>query len=53
MRGLVHALEVADGDPGVDLPGRELEKIPLRDKRELLAIIDTYLERYRCLQKAS
>ncbi len=31
----------------------QLEKLPLRDKRELLSIIDTYLERHRLLQKAS
>jgi transcriptional regulator with XRE-family HTH domain len=31
----------------------QLEKLPLKDKRELLSIIDTYLERNRLLQKAS
>lgn len=32
---------------------QQLEQLPLRDKRELLSIIDTYLERHRLLQKAS
>ncbi len=32
---------------------QQLEKLPLRDKRELLSIIDTYRERNRPLQKAS
>ena len=32
---------------------QQLEKLPLKDKRELLGIIDTYLERHRLLQKAS
>ena len=32
---------------------RQVEKLPLRDKRELLGIIDTYLERNRLLNKAS
>jgi len=32
---------------------QQLEKLPLKDKRELLGIIDTYLERNRLLQKAS
>lgn len=31
----------------------QMEKLPLRDKRELFSIIDTYLERNRLLQKAS
>ena len=32
---------------------QQMEKLPLKDKRELLGIIDTYLERNRLLQKAS
>ena len=32
---------------------QQMEKLPLKDKRELLGIIDTYLERHRLLQKAS
>ncbi len=31
----------------------QMERLPLRDKRELFSIIDTYLERNRLLQKAS
>jgi transcriptional regulator with XRE-family HTH domain len=30
-----------------------LEQLPLKDKRELLGIIDTYLERHRLAQRAS
>ena len=32
---------------------QQMEKLPLRDKRELLSIIDTYLERNRLAQRAS
>jgi transcriptional regulator with XRE-family HTH domain len=31
----------------------QMEKLPLKDKRELLGIIDTYLEKHRLLQRAS
>jgi transcriptional regulator with XRE-family HTH domain len=30
---------------------QQMEKLPLRDKRELLSIIDTYLERHRLAQQ--
>ena len=32
---------------------QQMEKLPLREKRELFSIIDSYLERNRLLQKAS
>jgi hypothetical protein len=31
---------------------QQLEKLPPRDKRELLSIIDTYLERHRLAQRS-
>jgi transcriptional regulator with XRE-family HTH domain len=31
---------------------QQMEKLPLRDKRELLSIIDTYLEKHRLAQRA-
>jgi len=30
---------------------QQLEKLPLKDRKALLAIIDTYLERHRLLQR--
>ncbi len=32
---------------------QEMEKLPLKDKRELLSIIDTYLERHRLTQRTA
>jgi transcriptional regulator with XRE-family HTH domain len=32
---------------------QQMEKLPLRDKRELLSIIDTYLERHKLAQRAA
>jgi transcriptional regulator with XRE-family HTH domain len=31
----------------------EMEKLPLKDKRELLSIIDTYLEKHRLAQRTA
>jgi transcriptional regulator with XRE-family HTH domain len=32
---------------------QQLEKLPLKDKKAVLAIIDTYLEKHRLSQRAS